>query len=136
MNQLDCIGVSNEGFEMKVVISGSRSVKSLNSEAIARIDTIINLGAEIVVGDCYGVDTLVQRYLASKNYTNVTVYHIGSKPRNNCGAFSTVRVESSRQVDKDKAMCAIADYGLAIWDGESRGTKANIDRVPTRVVRV
>ena len=26
-------------------------------------------------------------------------------------------------------MCSIADYGLAIWDGKSKGTAANIQRV-------
>ena len=32
-------------------------------------------------------------------------------------------------------MCTIADYGLAIWDGKSKGTKANIERVAkTKVV--
>jgi hypothetical protein len=34
-------------------------------------------------------------------------------------------------------MAARADYGLAIWDGKSPGTKANIKRVKrTRIIRV
>jgi hypothetical protein len=118
---------------MRVVISGSRSIKSLPIEARERIDKVIELGADILVGDAPGIDALTQRYLKSKGYSRVTVYHAYKSPRNNTG-FNTIAV-SGNYSDRDKFMCASADYGLAIWDGVSRGTLANTKRVKTRVVR-
>ncbi len=120
----------------KVFISGPRSVRELPQAAKTSLDNIIDLGFTVCVGDCYGVDTLVQDYLASKGYQRVVVYHIGNTLRNNCG-FRSQRVSGSRQTDKDTAMAAAADYGLAIWDGRSPGTQKNIARVAkTRVLRV
>jgi adenine-specific DNA-methyltransferase len=119
-----------------VFISGSRSVKELPQSALNSLDKIIELGFKVILGDCYGVDTLVQKYLKSKNYTKVTVYHIGNYPRFNLG-FKTVKVDGIRQVDKDIEMSKKAHYGLAIWDGKSKGTLANIQRVPlTKVIQV
>ena len=120
---------------MKVIISGSRNLKVLNKEIIETLKKIMELNLDIIIGDCYGIDTLIQRYLKSRNYQKVTVYHIGNHPRNNLG-FKTVKVQGNRYSDKDIAMCKIADYGLAIWDGKSRGTSANIKRVPkTKIIR-
>jgi len=119
-----------------VVVSGSRSFKELPDAAEASLDKIMELGFIVFVGDCHGVDTLVQAYLAAKDYRRVCVFHIGEMPRHNRG-FDTVRVSGSRQTDKDVAMAAGADYGLAIWDGRSPGTAKNIARVAkTKVVRV
>lgn len=118
---------------MRVVISGSRSIKSLPAEAKERINTIIGLGAEILVGDAPGVDAQVQRYLKDKGYSSVTVYHAYTKPRNNAG-FKAVAVTGNYSA-RDKFMCSQADYGLAIWDGVSRGTLANTQRVKTRIIR-
>lgn len=96
---------------MKVFASGSRGVSELPAEAKASLDKIKELGFTVFVGDCHGVDTLVQDYF--KDYRRVNVFHIGDKPRNNLG-FDTVRVSGSRQADKDVAMAESADYGLAI----------------------
>ncbi len=118
----------------KVFVSGSRSVRALPQAAKVALDTIIELGFTVIIGDCYGVDTLVQDYLASKGYQQVIVYHIGEEPRNNCG-FGAQRVSGSRQTDKDAAMAEAADYGLTVWDGRSPGTAKNIARVAkTKVV--
>lgn len=117
------------------MISGSRSIKVLPGEAMSRIDTICELGADIMVGDAPGVDKLVQNYLLSKGYMQVVVYHAYDEPRYNAGFNS--KGGFSSYTDRDKAMCAAADHGLAIWDGNSRGTKQNIARVQsTRVVKV
>ena len=96
-------------------------------------------GFEILIGDAPGVDSGIQWYLQSRNYTKVTVYYSidgnRTKPRNNWG-FETVGIVGSYG-DRDKAMCEIADYGLAIWNGHSRGTAGNIERVPkTRIVKI
>ena len=119
---------------MKVVISGSRSIKVLPIEAKARIKAIIDLQAEIIVGDAVGVDLLVQRFLNECRYQSVCVYHAYGTARNNLDFKTQGGFQS--YVARDVAMCQSADFGLAIWDGRSRGTKANIDRVPTRIVLV
>jgi len=113
---------------MKVVISGSRSIQFLNKETLTRINNIINLNIKILIGDAPGVDTLVQSYLHSVNYRNVQVWHIGSKPRNNIGNWHTVRVLGN-YTNRDKAMCQSSKFGLAIWDGNSRGTQRNIQQL-------
>ena len=58
----------------QVFVSGSRSVRALPQAAKTSLDKIIELGFTIIVGDCYGVDTLVQDYLASKGYQQVVVF--------------------------------------------------------------
>jgi adenine-specific DNA-methyltransferase len=119
----------------KVFVSGSRSVRTLPAAAKTSLDKIMGLGFIVFVGDCHGVDTLVQDYLAEKDYRRVVVFHIGEGPRNNRG-FDTVQVSGSTQTDKDAAMSKGAEYGLAIWDGHSPGTAKNIARVArTKVVR-
>jgi hypothetical protein len=120
-----------------VIISGSRSIKQLPSEAIASINRIIDLKFQIIIGDAPGVDSLVLKYLKSKNYQKVKVYYAQfngkGKPRNTAGYFC-VGVSGNYR-DRDKLMCSIADYGLAIWNGKSIGTAENINRVQkTRVI--
>jgi len=118
-----------------VFVSGSRSIKSLPLEAMQSLESIMLLGLTVMVGDCYGVDTLVQDYLADRGYQNVIVCHIGARPRNNRG-FKTHQVQGTRQTDKDAYMGQTADYGLAIWDGVSPGTAKNVARVKTKVITV
>lgn len=122
----------------KVLISGSRSIKVLPDKAIESIDRIIAQNFHIIIGDADGTDSIVQQYLREQRYYHVTVYYAKfnslGKPRNHHG-FPTISVTGNYS-RRDKTMCAIADYGLAIWDGHSSGTKANIDRVSlTRVIK-
>lgn len=126
----------------KVFVSGSRRINELPEAAKTSLDKIMALGFTILVGDCYicppgyGVDLLVQRYLKSEGYQRVQVDHIGAQPRHNVG-FEGVSVEGKCQTDKDKAMAEMADYGLAIWEGVSPGTAANIERVKkTKVIYI
>lgn len=121
----------------KVLISGSRSIKILPSAAIESIDRIIAQNFHIIIGDADGVDSTVQAYLRKQEYHHVTVYYAKfnslGKPRNHHG-FPTVSVMGNYS-KRDKTMCAFADYGLAIWDGRSPGTKDNIVRVSlTRII--
>ena len=118
-----------------VFISGSRSIKSLPFEALESLERIIGQGFAVLVGDCFGVDTLIQNYLAERHYRNVIVCHIGARPRNNRG-FKTHQVPGTRQAHKDAYMGQTANFGLAIWDGVSPGTAENIERVKTKVITV
>ena len=52
----------------KVFVSGSKSISALSIEFLKHLSLAIQERAEILVGDCYGVDTIVQNYLASINY--------------------------------------------------------------------
>lgn len=115
-----------------VAISGSRSIKSLSSECIARINKIIELNYQIRIGDAPGVDTLVQAYLYQVNYQNVQVWHIGSKPRNNMGSWYTIEVSGNYR-DRDRSMHRYCKFGLAIWDGKSPGTQRNIEQLGKRM---
>lgn len=120
----------------KVVVSGSRGVRVLPEAARVALRKLMQLELEVLVGDAEGVDCLVQQYMRAAGYPHVTVYHIGRHPRHNCG-FRTVAVAGTRYEDKDIVMCQAAAYGLAIWDGQSPGTRRNIQRVPrTRVIVV
>lgn len=120
-----------------VVIFGSRSIKKLPDEAKKSIDKIMELNLfmsvidrKILVGDAYGVDTLVQKYLWDAGYRNVNVCFPSNKCRSNYG-FSAVRVGKTYK-DRDDWMLAQCTWGLAIWDGKSPGTQRNIEILGNR----
>ncbi|MEG4301784.1 hypothetical protein [Microcoleus sp. D3_18a_C4] len=122
-----------------VMISGSRSIQKLPSEAHTSLNRIIELELKIIIGDAPGVDSLVQQYLQSKNYEKVLVYYSlisgNGKPRNTSG-YPVVGIPGHYS-DRDIEMCSHCDYGLAIWDGHSIGTAVNIKRVKkTKVIIV
>lgn len=48
----------------KVFIAGSRQIARLPAEVKNRIDTMVDKGFQILVGDANGADKAVQRYLA------------------------------------------------------------------------
>ena len=60
------------------------------------------------------------------------IYHVNNFTRNNIGNWQTVEVPSQSLTGralytlKDKKMALDADFGMMIWDGYSKGTKANI----------
>ena len=118
-----------------IFVSGSRSIKFLPPGALEALDRIMAQGFIILVGDCLGVDVLIQRYLLAKGYRQVTVCHINARPRHNLG-FNSMQVPGTRQTDKDAYMGRAANFGLAIWDGASPGTAKNIARVKTKVIDV
>ena len=123
---------------MKVFISGSKSISKLPEEVKSLLDSYIVTGAEILVGDCYGVDAAVQMYLESKGYCNVTIYCSGETPRNNFVMVAKIRscAEAAKgltgnafQYVKDIQMAQDCDTALMIWDGKSKGTGENIRRI-------
>ena len=118
---------------MKVFISGSISIKKLPLSAVKKIDNIISKNITILVGDAKGVDLSIQKNLFKKNYQNVFVYYAGKTIRNNVGQWQTKNIyalhnEKGRNLYtlKDEQMANDTDYGLMIWDGESKGTLNNI----------
>lgn len=51
---------------MIIFIGGSKTISQLNNAIIRYIDKMCSDNADFLVGDCYGVDKLVQSYLHDK----------------------------------------------------------------------
>lgn len=123
----------------KVFIAGSRQIARLPAEVRSRIDTMVEKGFQILVGDANGADKAVQRYLADKAYPNVLVHCMENHCRNNVGTWPTFQVaapQGARGFDyyslKDCAMADAAEYGLMLWDGKSKGTINNVVNLSRR----
>ncbi len=123
---------------MKLFISGSKSISVLSDDVKSALDDYMANGTEFLVGDCYGVDAAVQKYLESKRYSNATIYCSGEKPRNNFVTGAKVRscAEAAKGLTgcafhyvKDIQMAQDCDQAIMIWDGKSKGTGENIRRI-------
>lgn len=134
-----------ENKEIKVFICGSISIKKIPPEAEKIIDDIIAKRYEILVGDADGIDYKIQEYCRDKKYFKLTIYIVGDKARKIATSeFMAKQIkkdsnkieyvqnsnkkqsERERQWIKDKAMMDDCDYGLIIWDGESKGSYKNL----------
>ena len=121
---------------MKVFIGGSISIQYLDQPVKEVLSKLIANGSEILVGDAYGVDSLIQIYCFNNFYRNVTVYTCNYQPRNNLGSFKTKRIVPEKRVygrefytQKDIAMSNDCDCAFMIWDEYSKGTLNNINRL-------
>lgn len=121
---------------MKIFISGSRFISKLPDLAKTFIDQFIENNDEILIGDCYGVDAVVQQYIESKGFSNVAVYCSGVSPRNNftssakinsCAEAAKGLTGSAFHYVKDIQMVNDCDQALMIWDGKSEGTAENLN---------
>lgn len=111
----------------KIFLFGSRSVRSLPTPPNDWIQR--NRHNEFIVGDCYGGDFLFQMLLNSLGVHGV-IYHIGKNPRMRfLKDIKKVGDFDSKQTDKDDAMIEDCTDAMCIWDGKSKGTKRNIDRL-------
>jgi len=117
---------------MKVFVAGPRAIKVLDPIVQNRIMRILDKKMTILVGDANGVDRLVQEYALKHSYTDVMVYASNGKTRNNLGNWPVVSINAGKRTGfafyamKDVAMANESDYGLMIWNGESKGTLNNI----------
>jgi hypothetical protein len=116
-----------------VFVAGSRQISRLPAEVRSRLDTMVEKGFQILVGDANGADKAVQRYFADKAYPNVLVHCMKDHCRNNVGNWPTRQITAPAGVRgfdyyslKDLAMAEAADYGLMLWDGKSKGTVNNV----------
>ena len=121
---------------MNVFVSGSRAVNKFDENVLNALFDELNSGVRILVGDADGVDTELQKFCAAQQYKNVTVFATNGKVRNNVGNFTVQNVPMDKNayyktffVQKDIAMTDTADYGVVIWDGKSKGTFNNIERL-------
>lgn len=108
----------------KLFVSGSRdnniSIDIIKNKLLEYKDYII------LVGDCYGVDSIVMKLCKELNI-ECEIYYV-NYCRNNVG-FKSNKVEGYRFVDKDIKMSELCDKGLVFWNKISRGSKNNIDRL-------
>jgi hypothetical protein len=116
-----------------VFLSGSRKIGRINREVRDRIDNIVHKGLAIITGDANGADKAMHSYLHELNYQNVTIYFVGSSPRNNVGNWPTKNIPvqgkpTGREffAQKDREMAGVADFGLVLWDGKSSGSVQNM----------
>lgn len=116
-----------------VFVAGSRQLSRLPADVKNRLDTMLEKGFQILIGDANGADRAVQRYLADKSYPNVLVHCMKDHCRNNVGNWPTREVAAplvAKGFDyyslKDRAMAETAEYGLMLWDGKSKGTVNNV----------
>jgi hypothetical protein len=108
------------------------TIKKINTEVLERINNVIELGYQVLVGDADGVDTSIQNYLLEKKAKSVLVYCTGDQPRNNIGKWPVNRIQTKYSpgtrayfTAKDLEMAEDCDYGLMIWDTKSTGTLSN-----------
>jgi hypothetical protein len=123
---------------MKLFISGSKSITELPITFKLLLDDYMVESTEFLVGDCYGVDVAVQKYLESKGCGNVTIYCSGETPRNNfvtgakvhsCAKAAKGLTGRAFQYVKDIQMAKDCDQAIMIWDRKSKGTGENIRRI-------
>ena len=115
---------------MRVIIAGSRSIKNYDEivRAVEESDFTIT---EVVSGGAKGVDTLGEKF-AIENNISFTVYKAewkkleGVEPKFvKDGPYGFYNVNAGRV--RNEKMGDYADALIAVWDGESRGTKHMID---------
>lgn len=116
---------------MKIFIGGSKAVNTLDENIKEKLHEIIKNKYDVLIGDCSGVDTAVQRFFCDNDYRNVTVYASGNVTRNNVGNFKVHYIKTDKKGfefyrQKDVAMAKDADCGFMIWNGKSRGTLHNM----------
>lgn len=121
---------------MKIFISGSANINTIPASISNMIDKSVEKypDALFLVGDCRGTDAAIQNYLSKKNY-NFNVYYSGNAPRN-CSPTATAQININAKgkygrdfyTQKDIQMTKDCDICIAIWDGKSKGTEANINR--------
>lgn len=124
---------------VKIFIAGAKSINSLDAFVQKKLMSICQKNYDVVVGDCYGVDSLVQKFYANVGYRNIEIFASNGKARNNVGNWTVHNVPVPASVrgfefykQKDIAMANTADYGFMIWDGESKGTLNNMINLISR----
>jgi hypothetical protein len=120
-----------------LLLGGSISIKKIVDNPLYEdFLTLLKLSVEpetkIVIGDAWGADTILQRLLLELGVKSVVIYHVGDKPRNNVGNWSCMKIEGN-YTKRDIEMCLVADSGIFLWDGFSKGTLRNIEQLKKKL---
>jgi hypothetical protein len=121
----------------KVFIGGSRRIARLDASVRLRLDEIIKKELPVLVGDANGADKAVQKYFQERDYSRVEVFCSEGHCRNNLGSWKTRAVPAPHKdrrdfeyyAAKDRLMAEESSLGFMLWDGKSRGTLANVERL-------
>jgi hypothetical protein len=108
----------------------------MNGELARRFDNIIQKRLRVLIGDANGFDRLAQTYLAEHHYPSVVIYCTNGVCSNNVGKWP-LNAGNYKSRDrgfefytaKDDAMLQDADFGLFGWDGRSKGTLRNVQKM-------
>ena len=118
---------------MRIFVAGPQAISCLGKKVMNRLNNIYKNGFTVLVGDAAGVDKSVQQHFLNLGYQNIVVFASEGRVRNNLGGWPVKAVPVPKGVrgfdfyaTKDKAMADNADYGFMVWNGTSRGTRANI----------
>ena len=147
----DFLGNSFFQRRKRVFLGGSKSITKLTDDEKAVIDEYIENGCQILVGDCRGADTEIQKHLVERGYKNVKIYATDSEARNNVGNFNVIACPSSYTPEwsaknpysyyrvKDERMLTLCDEILMFWDGNSKASRENLEegmkmKKPTKAV--
>jgi tRNA-splicing ligase RtcB len=107
---------------MKLVIFGSRGITDIAEvERAVAASGVLPQVTEIISGGAKGVDTLAQQYAEQCGIPFRLFPPDWEKHGNSAGAR------------RNEEMAAHADFGVAVWDGKSRGTEHMIGLMQGRV---
>lgn len=104
---------------MKLIVSGSRDIRDKQAvrEAIQDADLLFGPVDEIVHGGARGVDSLADSIAKDMGFPEITVFHADWKEY---GKAAGPR--------RNHEMAEYGDALVAVWDGQSRGTKIMIQK--------
>ena len=147
----DFLGDSFFQRRKRVFLGGSKSITELTDDEKSVIDEYIEEGCQILVGDCRGADTEIQKHLVERGYKNVKIYATDGEVRNNVGNFKVIACPSMLTPEararkdyfyyriKDWRMLTLCDEILMFWVGNSKASRENLGdglrmKKPTKAV--
>ena len=128
--------IDSKTYQKTIFLGGSKIINRLEDKIKEDLIDYMNLGHNILIGDCIGADKEMQKLLAENGYPLVTVYYSGDRPRFNLGNWKTKHISSNkylseyeRQKLKDNQMILDADFGYMLLQGQTKGTMANVNKL-------
>lgn len=125
--------MNNEKIFDKVFVGGGKTIGHLPNKVVSTLDSFMERGEHIIVGDAHGCDLAFQIYLHSKEYPNVTVYCSGEKCRFNMGAWEEKHISVPEGIEgyefyreKDLAKMGDCDCALLVYERRSLATRSYI----------
>ena len=119
----DTLGTRDTNTTMKLIIAGGRNIHDYSLVLSALAESEFE-PTEIVSGMAPGVDTLAIQYARENNLPLAEFHADWNKYKRAAGPI------------RNREMANYGDALIAIWDGESRGTKNMIEEATKRGLRV